>query len=167
CGKARVGSSRRGLYPEFLKRVYRDETVCPARQTGGAGLPSKSRARITDISSYSEICAHSVYRPIIRALTLPIHDEGIRVSLPASGQHTRRQLDQTLKTPAIQRKVIREFAVHDGAYRCVCGVDVESFCRDGNVLAGRAHRQYDVAGQAVLGIQRKLRNGYRLETGFP
>src|SRR6266481_4056891 len=88
---------------------------------------------VGSIYADSGIGAYAVYHPIVSVGTLPINAELSVIKYVAGcDDHSGCEFDQTLEAAAVQRKALREMAIHDGAHRAVCDIHIGgvSFYRD-------------------------------------
>ncbi len=98
---------------------------------------------------------------------MSVHAELSLVVESCGGQdHTRRERDQRLKAPAIERKILGEGAVNHRADRPRLGVHQRSasFHRDG--LRGVAKRHLEVDFESILDVEDHIRLDQLFEAGL-
>ena len=122
----------------------------PAQRKASSGRPADRR-----------VCADAVHRIVVRLRALAIDAElsrlanadGGRVELRRLRHDSRREQDQILKAPAIQRHVLYVRLIHHCPDRCTRGVDHRRSTFDRDRLADRADLHSKVQGNIILHVQ--------------
>src|SRR5260370_21771732 len=97
---------------------------------------------------------YSIYHPVIGIRTLTVDTElSVRGSTARRKHDAGRELNQRLKTPAIQWQVLGELTVHDGADRRIRRVDVDAACFHCNRFGHRTKRHMKIELHSVLHMQ--------------
>src|SRR5712692_9238884 len=108
---------RRGLDAKLLQGIHRDEAM-RSTPSSESGQSSAGRLEQCQKAGHAEIRADPIYGKVVSVGALSIHAKLALVVESCDGwNHARREQDQRLEAPAVERNVLNEGVVHHCANR--------------------------------------------------
>jgi hypothetical protein len=121
-GCAELRSKRRGLDAKLLRGIHRHKAVC-ATQSAKTRQRSARALRQWSVAGNAEVGADAIDGEIVGVGALAIHAElALVVERGGGHDHTGREQDQGLETPAIEKKIADERMANHGADRWGLGI---------------------------------------------
>src|SRR5262249_23019271 len=115
----------------------------------------------------TEVRAYSIHGEVIRVGPLTVHTElTFFIEIAVYQHYSRRQVDKSTEAAAIQRHVLHEPVVNEGAHGCVRGIERRRTTFDRNALPGGADRHFKIDLHSILHVQRHIGSDQLLEVGF-
>ena len=115
----------------------------------------------------AKIGADAIYREIIRIRALSIHAElSLVVERSGGHHHAWRKHEQSLETPAIERKILDKRAIHHRADRPRPGVQQGGARFHGDRLGGIAERHLEIDFEGILNVKNHIRLNQLLKAGL-